>query len=187
MQIFLLLVAFLGLAYLGVRRVAPEITDKVETAVTDKLDDLVEYLEGYRADAYQDQAGVWTIGYGHQIVKGDGFYHPSLNPTGRKTLTEPEARALKEADEKIAKDAIAKFVKVPLTENQYAALASLIFNIGVGAFSTSTLLRLLNQYRYEEAAAAFKDWNKITKNGLLVVDPILVSRRKRESELFLTA
>jgi len=58
------------------------------------------------------------------------------------------------------------------------------YNVGIGAFKESTLLRLLNQPNYNEAANQFKEWNKATVNGQRVVLEGLVNRRKDEEELF---
>jgi GH24 family phage-related lysozyme (muramidase) len=71
-------------------------------------------------------------------------------------------------------------VDIDLTDNQYAALVCLTFNIGVAAFSKSTLLRLLNEGKYDEAQNQFIRWDK--DNGKTI--PGLHARREREAELF---
>ena len=77
-----------------------------------------------------------------------------------------------------------KLVNVDLHQNQFDALVSFAYNVGIGAFKESTLLRLLNQPNYNEAANQFKEWNKATVNGQRVVLEGLVNRRKDEEELF---
>lgn len=75
--------------------------------------------------------------------------------------------------------------RVPLTAQQLAALMSLVYNIGLGAFENSTLLKLLRQSDYHGAADQFLRWNKATVNGQKVVVAGLVSRRERERAVFL--
>jgi hypothetical protein len=98
-------------------------------------------------------------------------------------INEAKAQEFFEQDTNWVEAAIAKLVKVPLNQNQYDALASLIFNIGEGAFSKSTLLRKLNAKDYEGAANEFVRWNKQAGkvlNGL-------VKRRAEEMAVFLSA
>ena len=139
--------------------------------------------EGFRANAYNDldpsnpnstKAGVWTIGYGTTKVDG--------KPVQRgQTCTEPEATVWLQADLAWAQTAVNKLVKVPLTQNMFDALVSFVYNIGEYAFSQSTLLRLLNQKFYKEAANEFPKWNK---SGGKVLKG-LVARRYVEQQMFL--
>ncbi len=82
---------------------------------------------------------------------------------------------------------VERMVKVPLTDHQYAALVSLVFNIGPGNFGTSTLLKKLNMKKYMEAADRFEDWIKARnqETGKLEVLPGLKTRRAVEKALFL--
>jgi len=105
--------------------------------------------EGTRLVAYRDTKGIWTNGVGH--TGGDVF--PG------QVVTTQQVMSWLEQDVKIAEDAVNKLVKVPLTENQFDSLVSFVFNIGVGAFTTSTLLKLLNQGKYADAANQFPRWN----------------------------
>ena len=136
---------------------------------------LVKRWEGFRAKPYLCPAGVPTIGYGAT------FYL-----TGRAvTLQDPpigEAEAtilLRKMLAKFAGD-VRAVVKVPLTPNELGALTSLAFNIGVGAFGKSTLLRKLNAGDRAGAAEQFGVW----KMGGGKVLPGLVSRRAEEAALF---
>ena len=129
--------------------------------------------EGRRLTAYRDSAGLPTIGYGHLIVAGDGL---SIN----STITEAQAEALLRADLATAINAVRSRVTAPLTQNQFDALVSLVFNIGAGAFRDSTLLRKLNQRDYNGARAEFARWNRA---GGRVVQG-LVNRRAAEEALF---
>ena len=126
--------------------------------------------EGFKANAYQDSGGVWTIGYGH--IK-------DVKPGDKVTLE--EAGDLFEEDfEKHLKPL--KAVKVPLTDNQKIALVSFAYNVGPTAFKNSTLLKKINNNDFVGAADEFDRWiydNKVISNGL-------INRRKDEKKLFLT-
>jgi lysozyme len=129
---------------------------------------ILKRLEGFRAKAYQDGGGVYTIGYGHTggVKAGD-------------TVTEKEAEVLLRADIRDAETALWE-VKVPLNVNQRDALVMFIFNVGVSAFEESTLLRKLNSKDFDGAADQFDRW--VYDNGEVVQG--LVKRRAVEEALF---
>ena len=108
------------------------------------------FHEGYRENAYIPVAGdVPTIGYG--TTKGVQL--------GDKT--DPlSALAVAHRDIKSFEGAIKSCVKVPLYQWEYDAYTSLAYNIGSGAFCRSTLVKLLNQERYEEACRQILRWNQ---------------------------
>lgn len=130
---------------------------------------LIKEAEGFRAKAYLDTGGVATIGYGHTrgVRMGD-------------TCTPEQAEYWLEADLEAAEAAVSKLVKVPLSDNQFAALVSFVFNIGEPQFSKSTLLRKLNEGGYDLVPACLKSW--IFDNGK--VQPGLVKRRASEVALW---
>jgi lysozyme len=125
--------------------------------------------EGLRLEAYQDTSGVWTIGYGHTggVKPGD-----SISPD--------RAAQLLEADLAQAERVIDTLVRIPLTDNQFSALVSFVFNEGEGAFARSTLLRKLNEGGYGLVPACLKSW--IFDNGKVL--PGLVKRRAAEAALW---
>lgn len=131
---------------------------------------LIKDSEGLRLSAYQDSVGVWTIGYGHTATAQRG-----------QTITEAEAEQLLQADLRRFEDGVRELVRVPLTDNQFAALVSFAFNLGLGALAESTLLRKLNAGDYQGAAAEFPRWVHAGGKQL----PGLVTRRGRERQLFL--
>lgn len=135
---------------------------------------LIKLFEGLSLRAYQDVAGIWTIGYGH--IKG---------VESGATISEREAESFLSDDLKDAQRAVERLVKVPLNENEYSALVSLVFNIGEGAFARSTVLKRLNRGDREGAADAIELWNKATINGRKKTVPGLVRRRAAEKALFL--
>jgi len=120
---------------------------------------------------YDDGVGVLTIGYGHTQGVNWG-----------QTITQLQAEELLKQDLNYFEQSVTTLVKVPLTENQFAALVSFTFNVGVGAFSESTLLRLLNQKDYRAAADQFQRW--VNGGGKEMAG--LVRRREAERTLFLT-
>lgn len=127
-------------------------------------------FEGLSLKAYQDQGSIWTIGYGHTsgVKEGD-------------TVTEAEALALLDVDLIAADKALGRLVTVPVNQNQYDALTSLIFNIGQGNFAHSTVLDLIIRGEFDGAANAFLMWNKV--HG--VTNPGLDRRRQAERLIFL--
>lgn len=131
--------------------------------------DLIKRFESLRLKSYLCPAGVWTIGYGHTRGVTPGI-----------VITEAEAERLLREDIEPCERAVSSACKVPLTSAQFSALVSLVFNIGAGAFSKSTLLKLLNQGQYSEAEKQFKRWNKAGGREL----PGLTRRRAAEAELF---
>lgn len=132
--------------------------------------------EGVRYEAYLDQAGVPTIGVGHtrKVYMG-------------QKATENEVDVWLQEDLADAERAIASYVHVPLNQNMYDALSSLVFNIGAGQFRDSTLLRYLNQGLYKDAADQFEVWNKVRdpKTKKLEDNKGLTGRRAREKKMFL--
>lgn len=138
---------------------------------------LIKEFEGLETVAYPDPGNritgePWTIGYGHTrgVRKGD-------------TCTEEQATQWLREDLQAAEGAVRHLVDVALTQGQFDALASFVFNCGAAAFGNSTLLRLLNKWDYAGAADQFKRWNR-GADGVL---PGLVRRREAERALFLTS
>jgi lysozyme len=137
--------------------------------------DLIKRFESLRLDAYQDVAGIWTIGYGHTKTAKSGM-----------KITEKEAEDLLRDDLKDAEKGVQAPIKVDINDNEYSALVSLVFNIGRGAFAKSTALKELNKNDRIAAADAFELWTKSTVGGKKIVFPGLVARRAAEKGLFLT-
>lgn len=140
-----------------------------------EFEGLHERLSDGRIKAYLDPVNVPTIGWGHTegVRLGDII-----------TVTEAET-LLKQDLEEVGKD-VDGLVQVSLTENQFAALVSLTFNVGTAAFTQSTLRGLLNIGNYQGAANQFDRWVHGTVNGRKIVLPGLVRRRKAEKALFLS-
>lgn len=146
----------------------------VSAAITNSLTGLIKQFEGLELDAYLDQAGIPTIGYGHT--------GPEVK-LGLRIDTN-QAEALLTQDVQRFADAVKSSVTVALTEGQFNALTSLAYNIGEGAFKGSTLLKKLNSGDYEGAAGEFGKWNKVTQNGVKVESRGLTNRRLVEEQVF---
>ena len=131
---------------------------------------LTESFEGLRLTAYQDQGGVWTIGYGH--VGKEAF--PG------NTITQQHAEALLEQDVIWAETAVKNYVKVPILQSEFDALVDFVFNCGAGNFEKSTLLKYLNAERWEEAKEEFTKWDHVAGKE----NKGLARRRLAEAELF---
>jgi lysozyme len=131
---------------------------------------LTEQFEGLRLDAYQDQVGVWTIGYGHTGPD----VHPGL------TITQEQANSLLMQDTQSAAAAVNRLVTVALNQDEFDALVDFVFNLGEGALAGSTLLKLLNAGNFAGAAGEFPKW--CHAGGQVV--PGLVRRRAAEQQLF---
>ena len=138
---------------------------------------LIKSFEGLKLTAYQDVAGIWTIGYGH-----------TGNVTPGETITRAQADQFLLADLQSAETAVEKAVgNAATTDNQFGAMVSLTYNIGSGNFRESTVLREHLQGNAQAAADAFMMWDKSHVNGTLQVVPGLQRRRSAESALYLTA
>ncbi len=133
--------------------------------------ELIKSFESFRSEPYEDEVDVWTIGYGH------------TQNVGRTTaaVTQVQAEQLLREDIAAAEDSVCRLVTVGLSDNQYAAVVSLVYNTG-----TAPLRRMLgvklNAGDYAGAAREFIRWRLA---GGLVSDG-LVRRREAERALFAT-
>lgn len=139
---------------------------------SDKGIELIKSHEGLRLDAYLDAVNIWTIGYGHT---GDDVYEGLQ-------IDEDESVRLLRSDLHAAEDCVDSYVDVKISQEQFDALVSLVYNIGCKAFRNSTLLKLLNGENYEGAAEQFHRWNKA--GGKVLAG--LTKRRQDEFDLFVT-
>jgi lysozyme len=137
----------------------------------------LEEREGFKAFAYRDTNGTWTIGFGTTVVDGKPVEQGM-------TCSRPQASAWMDRDTALVQTAINKVVRVPITQNQFDALVSFVYNIGIGAFLGSTMLKMINAAAMIDAAAQFKRWDKETIGGKLVANKGLHARRLLEQSLF---
>ena len=135
---------------------------------------MIKESEGHNLDAYQD-GGQWFIGYGH-----------SISPKPGTRITETEAEQLLKDDLGVCENAIRTAVKVPVTSNEFSAMASLCYSIGWQRFADSTVVKKFNASDRAGAADGFLLWAKGVENGEKVTLPRLEARRQKEKALFLT-
>lgn len=140
-------------------------------------EDFIKSFEGLRLEPYQDEAGVWTIGWGH--IEGVSRYTPSINLMQAQTIFDDDIEPIEEA--------VTKDLLIDVTQSEFNALVSFAFNEGTEALHNSTLLKKLNAGDRQGAAKQFDRWIyvKDEKTKQMVVDKGLVRRRLAEKELFL--
>ncbi|NOV15862.1 lysozyme [Ensifer adhaerens] len=133
---------------------------------------LVKQWEGLKTKAYRDVAGVWTIGYGHTSAAGVPVVKPGL------VITEARAEEILRADLATFEERVSRLVKVPLTDNQFAAIVSFDFN--TGKLDKSTLLNRLNAGDYDAVPLELMKWVYAKKKRVTG----LVNRRSAEAGLW---
>ena len=141
-------------------------------------------------DPYLDPLQIWTIGWGHAVVSNGVMVRGADNKALAKSMF-PGGITLEQAETLLRGDLVSRtadvlrLVQVPLSDNQFGAIMSFVFNCGAANFGASTLLKLLNAGNVGGAADQFLVWNKGRKDGVLVELPGLTRRRRAERALFL--
>ena len=143
-------------------------------------EELLKQWEGCKTHIYHDSAGKPTIGIGHLLLKEE-----LIGEKFKNGITLDQAFSLLEQDIKPAVDCVNKNITQTLNQNQFDALVSLTFNIGCAGFASSTLRKVINCGTFTKVEDSFLMWNKVTKNGIHVVDPGLNIRRENEIKLWL--
>lgn len=133
--------------------------------------ELLKKSEGFRDRVYSDVAGFRTIGFGHRLAPGENYPNP---------IDLAEAESILASDIALAESAVARLVRVPLTQGQFDALVDFVFNLGSGRLASSTLLRYLNAGRYDDAAWQLLAWDHACSREL----PALKLRRESEFRLW---
>lgn len=138
--------------------------------------DLIKKFEGFRSESYQDSVGVWTVGYGSTMWP-DG---KKVQPGQRMTIQEAEAVMTWELTRK-GKEILSGLPTTIINQNQYDALISFAYNMGVGALLKSTLFRKVKVNPNDETIRAeFGRW--INAGGKPLKG--LITRRKAEANLY---
>lgn len=132
----------------------------------------VKKFEGLRTRAYRDVANILTIGYGHTSAAGAPEVRDGM------TISETQAEQILQSDLRKFEDRVSRLVKVPLSDNQFAALVSFDFN--TGALHKSTLLKKLNKGDYNSVPTEMMKW--VNAGGKKVKG--LVNRRAAEAGLW---
>ena len=137
---------------------------------------LIKAFEGFRAQAAPLENGGWVIGYGHTASARKGV-----------RLSRADAADLLRWDVRNLEGPLQSLIYAPLNQNQFDALISLVFNIGLEHFKSSAVLRYLNEGCPVNAAAAFDAWRCARLAGRVIVVDALVRRRAAEKALFLAS
>jgi lysozyme len=148
---------------------------KSERMLSSAGKNLLKQLEGFRSEAYLDEANVATIGY------GTTRYSESEPVAIGDVVTELEADELLAKDLQWAQDAINNLVDSELEQHQFDALVVFVYNVGKGAFSSSTILRKLNDPYSLAVEDEFQRW--VWAGGQISLG--LINRRIKERDLFL--
>lgn len=136
--------------------------------------DLIHAFEGCSLKIYRCPAGLDTIGWGHRVW-------PEEIAEFRNGITQEQADALFLEDAKKKENSVRDLIFFPINQNQFDALVSFTFNLGRKNLEQSTLRRMVNEGRIQEASREFERWiyiNKTPSNGLR-------RRRKAESLMFM--
>jgi lysozyme len=151
---------------------------------------LLAEWEGVKLQVYNDQAGYPTIGVGHKLNAeelGSGMILINGDTVAYKNgLTYQQALDLLAQDVVSREGAVNHYVKVPLNQNQFDALVSFAFNVGIHNFSSSTLLTKLNAGQYDQVPVQLMKWVYVHHNGAPEVSQELVHRRTKEVTLWNT-
>jgi len=134
--------------------------------------DLIKKFEGFSDKEYICPAGKATIGYGHVILASESFEEP---------MTRLEAENLLKKDLEPRQKSLNGFLKVNISQNQFDALMCIIYNIGVGNFQKSTLLKFINDRLFDKVPDQFRRWSYV--NGK--ISKGLANRREEEIKLWL--
>ncbi len=133
--------------------------------------ELIKKHEGFRSKAYRCSANVLTIGFGH-----------TLNVKSTDVITKEQGEYFLRQDVEHAEKEVNKH-NLNINQNQFDALVSFVFNLGVGNFSRSTLLRRIKAYPNDiTIRREFARW--VYAGGKIL--PGLVTRRKEEADLYFT-
>ncbi len=136
---------------------------------------LIKAFEGFRAEAAPLANGSWVIGYGHTVSARKGTL-----------INKADAADLLKWDVKRLEAPLCDLIYAPLSQNQFDALISLVFNIGLENFKYSKALRRLNEGCPVDAASGFDTWRRAQLAEQVIVVDALVRRRTAEKALFLS-
>ena len=135
---------------------------------------IIKTFEGCRLQAYQDIRGIWTIGF--------GCVDPSIYPGLVISQAQADEMLMERLEDEFI-PGVTGLVKVSLNDNQFSALVSLAYNIGLANLKSSGLLKLVNLGDFKDAADRFLSWDKA---GGQQIDGLL-RRREAERTLFLSS
>jgi lysozyme len=141
--------------------------------------DLISRFEGFYPMVYNCPAGHATIGIGHKLHNG-----PMTDNDKKLVWTKSQADAQLKHDTIIVEQALNKAIKVSVNQNQFDALVSWTFNLGIGWLGKCSWMRKLNEEKYSEVPALLMLFDNAIVNGIKTKLPGLTKRRLAEAELF---
>jgi len=139
--------------------------------------DLIKKFEGFRSEPYRDSVGVCTIGYGTTMYPDGTKVRCNDHPLTKHEATE----IMRHEIDTIYGAAVNRYVGSNVTQNQFDALVSFAYNLGIGALKRSTLLKHHNGSNHDRAALEFHKWTHAGGKQLKG----LVKRRAEESKLYI--
>jgi GH24 family phage-related lysozyme (muramidase) len=131
---------------------------------------------GCRTEAFQDAQGTWTIGYGHSSIDGAPAVGPGM------TITRDEAVKILTRDLEAFSAGVKSAITATLNDEQFSALVSFAYNVGLGNFRNSLVLKSVNARRFDQVPAELAHW--VRAEGKVL--PSLIRRRAAEAALFLS-
>lgn len=138
---------------------------------------LIKRWEGFRATAYRDAVGVWTIGYGHTSMAGEPQVKAGM------TISAEEGEVILRRDVELFARGVRAAVKAEISDAQFSALVSFAYNVGLGNFRSSSVLAAVNRKDFAAVPRRLQLWSKAGGRVL----PGLVKRRADEAALFSSA
>jgi GH24 family phage-related lysozyme (muramidase) len=145
--------------------------------MTDEGLELIKTFEGFRARAYRDPVGVWTIGYGHTSMAGVPEVRAGM------VVSEAEATEILRRDVEMFARGVRQRLTRAVSDAQFSALVSFAYNVGLGAFAKSSVLRAVNAGEFEAVPRRLALWTKAGGRTL----PGLIRRRAAEAALFVSS
>lgn len=135
---------------------------------------LIESFEGFRAKSVPLQNGKFTIGFGHSATARENMI-----------INREQAEQLLMWDLIPIEESVRSLIHAPINQNQFDALVSFAFNIGIEQFKTSDVLKFINQGQPVAAAMGMATWRRANINGRDIIVDALIRRRAQEMALFL--
>jgi len=136
--------------------------------------ELIKAQEGFRSRAYRDATGVWTIGYGHTSMAGPPQVREGLE------ISRAEGENILRRDVGRFAGGVRRLLTRTLSDRQFSALVSFAYNVGLGNFERSSVLRAVNAGDFEAVPRRLALWVKAGGRTL----PGLIRRRAAEAALF---
>lgn len=164
--------------FIELKETAEEISEQVTGSrkVDHKTIQMIQEFEGFKATAYKDVAGIWTIGY------GSTYYQDGTKVKRGDKITKQDAeQLLTHVVQKFADD-VNEVVTAQLNDCQFGAVVSLVYNIGINAFKRSTILKKINAD--PDDPSIHKEFKRWVRAGGMTVNGLAIRRQKESAHYF---